>query len=118
MDRQPLVAENALITCPHLTGRVGLVTSQGLVRSEGLRLLVRPDPEARPIAGCSNFNPVQGIKPCTLTLAVTSGYSDLVRIQGRPVCLANLTGYTDGTPPGTHRYGVRQPGQHLVSVSR
>jgi hypothetical protein len=54
------------------------------------------------------------IKPCTTTLPVRVGYSDLLRIEGRRVCLDTVTGLTDGSPPGTVNYSVRAAGQALV----
>jgi hypothetical protein len=102
-----------VITCDHRLGMVGVAASQDLVSIEGRRVLVEPDPEGRPIAGCPNVGGV--IKPCLLTLEPEAGYSALVRIDGRPVCLEPLSGRTDGTPPGVVRYGVRSPGQSFVS---
>jgi hypothetical protein len=107
------LTEDAVLVCDHEQGLVGIVASQGLVTVEDRRVLVETDPEQRPIAGCPNYGPA--IKPCTSTLRVRTGYSDLLRIEGRRVCLDTVTGLTDGTPPGTVRYKVRRPGQALVS---
>ena len=76
-----LLTVDALVVCAHELGKVGLVASQSWVTVEGRPMLVRADPEGRPIAGCPNIGPT--IKPCTSTLAVKVGYSDLVRIGGR-----------------------------------
>ena len=100
-----LLTEDAVIICAHVKGRVGLEPSQDLVRIGGRRVLVEKDPEGRPIKGCPNIN--IGIKPCTHTLPVKAGYSELVRIGGRRVCLDTVTGLTDGTPPGVVKYLVR-----------
>ena len=108
-----LLTVDALVVCAHELGKVGLVASQSWVTVEGRPVLVRSDPEGRPIAGCPNLGPT--IKPCTLTLAVQQGYSTLVTIDGRPVCLDSLAGLTDGTPPGTMKYKVNAPGQTLVT---
>ncbi|MGK7872179.1 MAG: hypothetical protein AB4426_02330 [Xenococcaceae cyanobacterium] len=107
-----LLTENAKIVCQHELGRVNLNNSQNLVTVEGKFLLVEKDPEGRAIAGCPNYGAT--IKPCTRTLVVQKGYSDLVRIQGKRVCLDTVSGLTDGTPPGTVCYEVRQAGQNLV----
>ena len=103
----------AVLHCAHESGLVGLAASQRLVRIDGAPVLVETDPEQRPIAGCPNTGPA--IKPCTGTLKVTDGYSNLVRIGKRRVCLETVTGVTDGTPPGTVPYRVRHPGQDYVS---
>jgi hypothetical protein len=103
----------ALVVCAHELGKVGLVASQSWVTVEGRPVLVRADPEGRPIAGCPNIGPT--IKPCTNTLAVKAGYSSLLRIDGREVCLDTVRGLTDGTPPGVVEYKVNAPGQLLVS---
>ena len=93
-----VLTEKAKLVCTHHSGRVRiLVPRQSLVKIDGDRVLVQSDPERKPITGCSNVGPT--IKPCTLTLKVSEGYSALVRIDARPVCLDTVTGNTDGTPP-------------------
>ncbi|NTX03426.1 hypothetical protein HUA74_34315 [Myxococcus sp. CA051A] len=111
-----LLTVDALVVCAHELGRVGLVNSQPWVTVERRPLLVRADPEGRPIGGCPNIGPT--IKPCTTTLKVQQGYSTLVTIDGKPVCLDTLTGLTDGTPPGIVKYKVNAPGQMLVTEER
>jgi hypothetical protein len=107
-----LLNEDALLVCKHALGVVRNAPSQSLVRIRGRRVLVDCDPEGRPIVGCPNVGIT--IKPCTCTLKVQVGYSSLVRIGGRRVCLDSVSGLTDGTPPGTVLYEVKQPGQQLV----
>lgn len=106
------LTEDAVLVCDHELGIVGISATQDLVTVNGRRVLVAVDPESRPIVGCPNVGPT--IKPCTSTLPVQQGYSDLIRIQGRRVCLDPVTGLTDGTPPGTVKYHVRNAGQALV----
>jgi hypothetical protein len=106
------VTVDALMVCAHL-GKVGLSASQSWLTVEGRPVLVRADPEGRPITACPNVGPT--IKPCTNTLRVQSGYSSWVRVGGRPVVLDTVTGLTDGTPPGVVEYRVSAPGQALVS---
>lgn len=108
------LTENALLTCAHQLGRVGNLASQRFVAIQGQPILVAPDPVGKPIVGCPNIGPT--IKPCTLTLPATKGYSELVRIGGRPLCLDTVEGLTDGTPPGSVRYRVQQAGQVLIRV--
>lgn len=110
-----LLNEKAILVCAHETGLVGIAASQGFVTISGRRVLVKADPVGKPIVGCINANPPAGIKPCTSTLPVQKGYSEFVRIDGRAVCLDTVTGLTDGTPPGSHKYKVRDPGQGFVS---
>ncbi|MBX3628406.1 MAG: hypothetical protein KF908_00585 [Nitrosomonas sp.] len=107
------LTENAVLVCTHESGLVSNEPSQNFVRIRGKRVLVARNPENRTITGCPNTGP--SIKPCTKTLKVTRGYSALVRINGRNVCLSNVTGLTDGTPPGIVAYKVRSAGQKLVS---
>lgn len=107
-----LLTENAVLVCQHETGRVQISPSQGFVRISGRRVLVRADPERRPIKRCSNRGPT--IKPCQLTLT-GKGYSNLVYIGGKQAALDTVTGVTDGTPPGAIKYIVRNPGQQLVN---
>lgn len=111
-----LLTEDADLRCAHELGRVGIVASQDWVRIEGRRVLVERDPEARSIGGCPNYGPT--IKPCTSTLAVQQGYSSLVRVDGRRACLDTVEGLTDGTPPGTVKYRVRDSGQRFVEQGR
>lgn len=107
------LTKDAILVCAHEQGLVGIVATQNLVAIEGRQVLVETDPEQRPIVGCPNYGPT--IKPCTSTLKVRAGYSDLLRVEGRRVCLDTVTGLTDGTPPGMVEYKVRSPGQDLVS---
>jgi hypothetical protein len=107
-----LMTENAVVVCTHETGIVGIVATQKLVRINSRRVLVEPNPVGRPIVGCPNAAPPS--KPCLTTLAVQQGYSGLLSINGKRICLDTVTGLTDGTPPGTVKYKVRTPGQGLV----
>ncbi len=111
-----LLTQDARITCDHMLGVVEIHPSQHLVTIQGRGVLVAPDPEGRPIHGCPNIGPT--IKPCTHTLKVQQGYASFVRIQGHAVVMENLRGLTDGTPPGTVHYGVRDPGQDLVFLQK
>ncbi len=105
-----LLTQDAVIRCAH-DGRVGIEPSQSLVTIEQRFVLVEKDPEGRPIHRCPE---VAAMKPCLHTLAVREGYSDLIRIERRRVCLDSVTGLTDGTPPGIVTYTVRQAGQPFV----
>jgi hypothetical protein len=106
------LTEDAVIVCQHELGIVKNVPSQNLVTIANRRVLVENDPEGRTIAGCPNMG--LGIRPCVTTLKVTAGYSDLIRIDGRRVCLDTVTGLTDGTPPGLVKYKVNNAGQPFV----
>lgn len=107
-----LLTEDADLRCAHDLGKVAIIATQNRVRINGRRVLVQNNPEGRSISGCPNYGPT--IKPCTTTLAVQTGYSSFIRIEGKPVCLDSVTGLTDGTPPGTVKYDVRSSGQDLV----
>jgi hypothetical protein len=111
---QKFMTEDARVVCKHENGVVGIVGTQRLVTVNGRKVLVDNDPEGRPIAGCPNVGAT--IKPCTSTLKVAVGYSTFIQVDGRRVCLDTVTGLTDGTPPGTVVYEVRNPGQTLVSA--
>lgn len=108
-----LLTEDAVIVCKHELGHVGIIASQGVVMIGDRKVLVEDDPEGRPIVGCPNLGAT--IKPCTATLTANDGYSNLLRVNGRRICLDTITGLTDGTPPGVVKYNVRHPGQALVS---
>ena len=108
-----LLTEDAKIVCTHELGHVRVIATQDLVTVEHRKVMVERDPEGRPISGCPMTGP--GIKPCLTTLAVITGYSPQMRIQGRRICLDTVTGFTDGTPPGAVKYEVRQAGQGFVS---
>lgn len=112
MAARMLLRDDALVACTHELGKVSLQASQTWVRAGGRPLLVARDPERRSIAGCPNLTVVT--KPCTTTLAVTVGYSDLLAIDGHAVCLDNLSGMTDGQG-GVYRYEVNHPGQQLLA---
>lgn len=106
---------DARLVCRH-RGVVSVPPTQDLVTVNGRRVLVESDPEGKGIRGCPNAGPT--IKPCTTTLKVQQGYSSLVRIDGRRVCLDTVSGLTDGTPPGSVAYGVDEPGQAWVGSRR
>lgn len=108
-----LLTNTATLVCKHRLGKVAVVHSQDWVSVDGQAVLVDNDPENRSIAGCPNYGPT--IKPCTRTLPVLAGYSALLGIDGRRVCLDTVTGLTDGTPPGTVDYLVLLPGQEWIS---
>jgi hypothetical protein len=107
------ITQDALVRCDHVMGIVQIVPSQNWVTIESRAVLVAKDPEGRPIAGCPNAAPP--MRPCLTTLVVREGYSDLLRIDGRAVCLDTITGRTDGSPPGVVDYTVASPGQILVT---
>lgn len=107
-----LLTEDAGLYCKHRTGRVVIEPTQELVYIEKRQILLEPNPEGRPVKGCSNLGP--GIVPCNLTLKVRAGYSTLLFIDGKPICLDTVVGLTNGTP-GTIDYVVREPGQELVT---
>ncbi len=108
-----VLTEDAVLICKHVLGTVHNRPSQSLVTVAGRRVLVENDPEGRTITGCPNIGAT--IKPCTATLKVQAGYSDWIRVDGHRICLDTITGLTDGTPPGTVKYVVREPGQAFVS---
>ena len=107
-----LITEDAVLRCDH-QGSVHNQPSQRLVTVTRKRVLVEIDPEGRTITGCPNISLT--IKPCTSTLRVVEGYSSLMRVDRKRVCLDTVTGLTDGTPPGAVNYKVYQPGQTLVT---
>ena len=108
-----LLTDQADLRCRHRIGKVvDIKASQNLVTIDGHAVLVDPDPERRTIERCPNRLP--GVKPCLLTLKVQEGYSELLRIEGQRVCLRNLKGLTDGTPPAKVKYYVENPGQDWV----
>jgi hypothetical protein len=107
-----ILTEDADLRCDHMNGKVKVQATQALVTVDGRRVLVDDNPESRPISGCPMYGAM--IKPCANTLAVKKGYSDLVTIDGKRVCLDTVEGLTDGTPPGTVKYKVVEPGQAWV----
>jgi hypothetical protein len=107
------ITEDAKVVCQHELGIVQNVPSQHWVTSASRRILVEVDPEGRAIDGCPNVN--VGIRRCMTTLPVITGYSDLIRVDGRRLCLDTVTGLTDGTPPGLVRYKVNDAGQPFVA---
>jgi hypothetical protein len=108
-----VLTEDAIVVCTHQLGRVERRPSQDLVRVDGRKVLVDDDPVGRSIRMCPNYGVT--VKPCNNTLAVTVGYSTLVRVDGQRVCLDTVRGLTDGTPPSVVEYEIRDPGQVLVS---
>ena len=110
-----LLTEDAEIKCKH-GGELQLEPAQDLVHINGRRVLIEPDPENREINGCPNTN-LTNIRPCKKTEEVRKGYSAFVRVLGKPVCLDNVEGFTNGTPPRSQEYVVRETGQEFVAGS-
>ena len=106
-----LITDQAKLVCRH-RGSVSIEASQELVTIARQPILVEDDPEGRRISWCPNFSIT--IKPCGKTLAVVRGYSNLLRIAGKRVCLDSIAGLTDGTPPRMVEYIVKEPGQQFV----
>ncbi len=106
---------NSLITCDH-AGRVAPTVTQRWVTVNAVPVQIEPDPVGRRITACPNFGGV--IKPCTVTLRVSVGYSGFIRIDGHRVVLSHLRGLTDGTPPMGVNYTVRDARQTLVGADR
>jgi len=79
-------------------------------------VLRRTDPEGREINACPNYG--VNIKPCRKTLQVAKGYSEWITIEDKPLVLSHLDGLTDGTPPGTVHYQVRDPAQTFVRADK
>lgn len=107
-----ILNEKARLVCKHEVGRITNTTSQDFVRIEKELVLVDSDPEGREISGCPVVPPIG--RPCVTTLKVIVGYSDLIRIGGKSICLDTVTGFTDGTPPGVVKYKVNYAGQQFV----
>lgn len=102
-----------VLRCGH-DGKVNNNASQQWVRIAQHPALVATDPEGRTISLCPNIS--TNTKQCNHTLAVATGYSELVRIGGKKVCLDSVDGITDGVPPS--HYTVREPGQQFVGADR
>ena len=56
------------------------------------------------------------IKRCDKTFRADVGYSTYISLDGKPVVIGSLDGKTDGTPPLSVHYKVRDAGQHFVWV--
>jgi hypothetical protein len=110
-----VLTEKSSLKCLH-KGAVRNEASQHWVTIAGNAVLVATDPEGRDIDHCPNRGP-EGVKPCGKTLKVHPGYSTFIRIGKKAVCLDNLWGLTDGTPPGVVKYNVVDPAQTFVGGS-
>lgn len=105
-----LLTEKGVMRC----GFGGVVTnksSQTLVFVASALVLVDSDPEHKKVSNCP-VPPPQ--KKCMVTLAVKVGYSDLLRIDGKRVCLDNLEGVVDGPIPGISTFAAKSAGQDFV----
>lgn len=102
-----LLTDRARLDCGH-AGKVGISASQRWLTIQGEPVLVEGDPVAKTISGCTNA----ATAPCAVTVAVVTGYSGLVFVDGKAACLDTVRGPTSGGPPG---FSVTRPGQSLVS---
>lgn len=112
METRKVLTEDALLLCKHVIGRVQIEHAQDWVTVEGRAVLVDNDPEGRSIKGCPWTG--VGVKKCEQTLKVIRGYSTLVTVGGKALCLDTVEGFTESLPPVL--YSVQNPGQTLVGV--
>jgi hypothetical protein len=110
-----ILTQDADLRCAH-RGKVDVEATQTLVTINGRLVLTEDNPENRDISTCPNYGAM--IKPCKKSLKVQTGYSSLLSIDGKPVCLDTVKGLTDGTPPGMVEYKVTNPGQTWVDESK
>jgi hypothetical protein len=108
-----VLTEKATLLCDH-AGKLENEPSQKVLTIDGDLVLVAKDPEDRKIHFCPNTTP--STKACGHSLVVEEGYSTFVSVDGAAVCLANLNGHTDGTPPGLYYYRVHDPGEKYVTA--
>jgi hypothetical protein len=108
------ITEDANLRCDHAgSARItGFAPWQSWVTVARRRVLVQPDPEARPMSGCI-MNPPQFL-PCSTSLKVTAGYSTWIRIDSHAVCLSSVVGLTLANPQTNYR--VYDPAQQLVGA--
>jgi hypothetical protein len=111
-----IITETAVITCDHsinsVTGRLVNKASQHFVYINESLVQVDNDPGNRPVLACPNSSGV--IPPCALTMKVEKGNSQLVYINGKPVCLDTTEGRT--VADDITKYRVRDAGQDFVTV--
>lgn len=108
-----LVTSAAVVRCGH-DARVRNVASKTWFTVMGAPVLVEADPVGRVVVACPNVG--LNVKPCTRTLAVQTGYSTFVSVDGHALCLQTVVGPTDGVDAQVVLYTVRDPGQQLVEV--
>lgn len=108
------ITEDANLRCDHAgSARItGFAPWQSWVTIARRRVLIEPDPEARPMSGCI-MNPPQFL-PCSTSLKVTAGYSTWIRIDSHAVCLSSVVGLTLANPQTNYR--VYDPAQQLVGA--
>lgn len=108
-----ILTSKAILLCDH-GGLVAIKNRQSFVTIHRRPVLVETDPEGKSIAPCPYYG--VGVVPCNLTRRVEKGYSGLLKIKNRRVCLDTVKGKTNGQPPpDTFYYTVKSPGQDFVS---
>lgn len=66
-------------------------------------------------SGCVRTNSANGEKPCSKVSSLLKGKSEVLRIGGSYVVLANAIGLTDGTPNGTsNSWSVKKAKQTIL----
>lgn len=107
------ITEDAKLFCDHGGGHItSFAPRQSWVTVGGRRVLVKPDPEGRPMDGCI-IDPVD-LKPCARSLQVTAGYSTWIQIDAAAVCLSTIVGLTLSVPSASYR--VHDSAQLLVGA--
>jgi hypothetical protein len=104
-----LITEKADVRCTHAhSGRIQIPASQNWVTISGVPIPVEADPLLRDVVACT----LPSNARCFKTAAVLQGYSDLLRIGGKRICLDTLKGPTVAVPPGA--FEVVDPAQKYV----
>jgi hypothetical protein len=112
----PILAQTAIITCPHQTGLVTIIPKPRPFFVSSIPILLAPDLIGSPIVGCPIPPPPAGPGPC-LTVAVPpmEWQSPLALCMGIPLLIAQpgmMGGMTAGGAPGPLM--LKSPGQVLV----
>lgn len=106
-----VVTSNATIMCAH-GGRVTLVPKQVTVTAGGAPVMALGDITGAPIIGCTQIS--TSTKPCTTVASTIAGTSMKATAGGKPVHTSDLSGMTDGSPPGS--ISVTDAGQTRVQA--
>jgi hypothetical protein len=95
-----VLTAGSVVQCSH-NGRLIISASQRLLTVDGQPVLVQSDLLAGSFTPCANNG--GGRKPCLKVASIGAGLSSTLSVGGAPVVLADASGITDSTPPGTWR---------------
>jgi hypothetical protein len=104
----------ATVVCSHgSSGTVKVGDGQAALKVDGNAVLVKDDVVGGTISGCTFAS--NTTTACKKAGLMSAGEATKLKVNGKAVLLANATGATDSSPPGT--WSVQKAGQTKLDAT-